>query len=84
MTVQSVRAELIQHIRGHNKVLSVEYLSDSKDWELLAEAHPNYRDYFAKRLADAGREDKKAADAKKEEEKALLLELQEQEEYDEL
>ena len=41
--------DVFQHIRGHNKYMSEEYLDSLNNRQLLMEVHPTYYDYF-KRL----------------------------------
>jgi len=47
----SVRAEIINHIIGHNKIMTKEYLSTLTDRQLLMEVHPTDYEYYAKLLA---------------------------------
>lgn len=42
----SLYVDIFQHIRGHNKHLSEEYLDGLTNRELLNEVHPTYFDYF--------------------------------------
>lgn len=53
----SVKAEMIQHIHAHNKILTPEYLEDLGMQELLAECHPVYREYFTNRIKNANKVD---------------------------
>ena len=46
----SVRTEMVNHIRSINKVLTEDYLQELEIGLLMGECHPNYRDYFATKL----------------------------------
>jgi len=46
LELDSLHVDIFQHIRGHNKHMSVDYLKTLNARELLCEVHPTYYDYF--------------------------------------
>lgn len=44
--------DIIRHIRGHNKKLTIAYLRSLDTDQLLCEVHPLYFDYYKKKLSD--------------------------------
>jgi len=50
LTQQEIRTNLIRHITAVNKHLSASYLSELSAEDLVAEAHPAYRQDYSKAL----------------------------------
>lgn len=62
MESSTIRNSMYRHIRGYNKVLTLEHLKTLTDVELLDNCSPLYREGYARLLYKNGDLDRKTAE----------------------